>query len=107
MKKENVKAKLLFREKLVLRGGLLRDGVIWKVPLNSRYPDGIRYRLALVDIESNQVLALFDNHYPKGHHRHLEDGTESPYRFDSAEKLVEDYLAVVELEEKKRENKKN
>ena len=107
MKKATGQAKLLFREKQVLRGGLLRDGVIWQVPSGDRYPDGIRYRLALVDLETDQILALFDNHYPKGHHRHWEDGSETAYRFQSMETLVEDYLDAVRREEKRREDKKN
>ena len=104
MKKSTGQAKLLFRQKQVLRGGLLRDGVIWQVPFNDRYPDGIRYRLALVDIETDRILALFDNHHPKGHHRHWEDGSETPYLFQSTAKLVEDYLDAVRQEEKRRED---
>jgi hypothetical protein len=35
---------------------------------------------------------LYDNHHPKGHHRHV--GTrEEPYSFVTAEKLVADFLA--------------
>ena len=101
------KAKLLYKEKLVLRSGLLRDGVIWKVPKNAHYPDGVRYRLALVEVISGKIIALFDNHHPKGHHLHLEDGTERSYRFESVGKLVDDYLRMISQEEEKREGQKN
>mgnify|MGYP001558690658 CR=1 len=40
---------LVFREKLTLPSGKLREAVIWKVPRSEKYPDGVRYRLALVD----------------------------------------------------------
>jgi hypothetical protein len=105
--KERNNGKLLFKRKLTLKGALLRDGVIWEVPKSDRNPDGIRYRLALVDGNSGQLIALFDNHYPKGHHRHWEDGCETHYSFVSAEKLLDDYLIAIQKEVKKREDKKD
>jgi hypothetical protein len=105
--KNGSSGKLLDKEKLVLRSRLLRDGVIWSVPKNTRYPDGVRYRLALVDVDSGQLVTLFDNHSPKGHHRHWSDGRETSYYFESVEKLVDDYLTVIEEEEKRREDKKD
>lgn len=99
MKRSQQKAKLLFREKLMLPSGKLRDAVVWRVPVSERYPDGIRYRLALVEPFTREVLVLFDNHFPKGHHRHLRDGAEEPYRFESVERLVDDYLRAIKDEE--------
>ena len=64
--KNSINGRLLFKRKLTLRGGLLRDGVIWEIPKSDRYPDGVRYRLALVEGDSGYVIALFDNYYPKG-----------------------------------------
>ncbi len=104
MAQTSQKAKLVFREKLTLRSGRLRDAVIWKVPVSDRYPDGEKYRLTLVDPQTGNVLILFDNHFPKGHHRHLKTGEEVPYVFESVEKLVDDYLRAIEGEEDK--NKK-
>jgi hypothetical protein len=69
------------------------------VPVSARYPDGVRYRLALVDPFSGELWVLFDNHFPKGHHRHYRDGREGPYEFRSIEKLVEDYLKAIEAAE--------
>jgi hypothetical protein len=94
-------SKLLLREKLALRGGLLRDLVIWSVPKSSKYPESIRYRLALVDIEAERVLVLFDNHFPKGHHRHLKEGGEIRYPFTTVEQLLIDFLTAAGEEEKK------
>jgi len=48
--------------------------------------------------ETGKVLVLFDNHFPKGHHRHFADGTEAPYNFQSVSKLVEDYIQSVKEE---------
>ncbi|MBI4402542.1 MAG: hypothetical protein HY537_00180 [Deltaproteobacteria bacterium] len=107
MKKVHETAKLVFREKLSLQSGLLRDEVIWKIPKSERYPEGIRYCLALVDPTAEKVLVLFDNHHPKGHHRHFQDGREEPYQFDTVEQLIKDYLAAVDQEERNRESKKD
>jgi hypothetical protein len=35
---------------------------------------------------------LYDNHHPKGHHRHIGDH-EEPYAFVTAGRLVADFLA--------------
>jgi hypothetical protein len=95
------KARLIFREKLTLRSGRLRDAVIWQVPVSERYPNGVKYRLALIAPFTGKVLILFDNHFPKGHHCHLKTGEEVPYDFESVEKLVNDYLKAIEYEENK------
>jgi len=92
------RGKQVSRQKQSLRNGLLRVGVIWEVPKTQRYPDGIRYRLALVHPETGKILVLFDNHFPKGHHRHYANGTEAPYHFQSVLNLVEDYLQAVKEE---------
>jgi hypothetical protein len=107
VKRHSGKAYLVFKEKVTLRNGLLRDGVIWRVPISQRYPDGIRYRLALVNPEREQLLVLFDNHHPKGHHRHLRNGDEISYAFRSLTWLVEDYLSAIEDEEGIHESEKN
>lgn len=94
------KAKLVFREKPTLASGRLQDVVIWKVPVSDSYPEGVRYRLALVDPFTGEIWVLFDNHHPKGHHRHYRDGREVTYPFKSVEKLVNDFLVAVENEMK-------
>jgi len=37
---------------------------------------------------------LYDNHHPKGHHRHIEGGEET-YRFVDVDRLIEDFMANV------------
>jgi hypothetical protein len=91
---------LILKEKLVLQNGLVREAVIWKVTKSQKYPDGVRYRLALVDSLSGQILVLFDNHFPKGHHKH-HHGVESAYEFSSTDKLVDDFLELCKKEEAK------
>ena len=91
---------LILKQKLVLPNGLVREAVIWKAAKSHKYPEGVRYRLALVDPFTGEVLVLFDNHFPKGHHKHLR-GAESSYRFDSVTQLVDDFLEICEKEEAK------
>ena len=97
---------LILKEKLVRQNGLVREAVIWKVSKSDKYQDGVRYRLALVDSFTGKVLVLFDNHFPKGHHKHLH-GEESPYRFSTVSELVDDFLSTCEKEEAKYESNAN
>jgi hypothetical protein len=42
----------------------------------------------MVDPSSGQVMLLFDNHFPKGHHHHSNDGTESSFVYTSLTDLL-------------------
>ncbi len=97
------RSSLILKQKLVLQNGLVREAVIWKVTKSQKYPDGVRYRLALADPFSGELLVLFDNHFPKGHHKHLH-GVESAYEYGSVDQLVDDFLSVCKKEETKYEN---
>ncbi len=101
------KAICVFREKVTLRNGLTRVGIIWRVGVSEKYPDGIRYRLALVDIVKKELLILFDNHFPKGHHCHMVGEKEKSYSFESIEKLVCDYKSEIEIKERRHADQKN
>ena len=85
------KSKLLVREKWTISNGLVREITVWDVPVSKLNPEGIRYRMVLVDSLSGEILVLFDNHSPKGHHMHLA-GKESPYNFEGLSKLIADFL---------------
>lgn len=101
------KAELLHKSKLVLNSGLVEEIVIWRVPVSKDYPEGINYRLLLVDPIWKKVLVLFDNHAPKGHHRHDSDRTEYPYRFISVQSLIKDFLRLGLIQEKQYESNEN
>lgn len=102
-----VKAELLHKSKLILNSGLVEEIVIWRVPKNKQYPDGIKYRLLLTDPVWKKVLILFDNHYPKGHHRHDSDEIEHACRFISVQLLVQDFLKEVKNFEEQYEGNEN
>ena len=81
--------------KLIHPNGHIEERVIWAVPESMQYPEGIRYRLVYVHRPGGEILALYDNHYPKGHHRHFL-GAESAYVFLGMEKLMEDFANDIE-----------
>jgi len=63
---------------------------IWKVPASRHNPIGVRYRLAFVRRGERAPAVLYDNHHPKGHHRHIE-GIKEPYDFVDVDQLLHDF----------------
>jgi hypothetical protein len=105
-KKNQPKATQLVREKFTTNTGLVREVIIWSIPKNQDYPEGLKYRLILVEATSGKVLTLYDNHPPKGHHKHLE-GIESKNEFISLEILIREFLDSCRKWENHYESKKN
>ncbi len=65
---------------------------IWSVPISREKPEGVKY--SLVYIVSGKRIVGYDNAEGKGHHRHFMD-KETPYMFESAEKLMDDFYKDV------------
>ncbi len=82
--------RLIHEFKLTYPGGGIEQHVIWSVPRSARQPDGIRYRLVYILREDETPAVLYDNHHPKGHHKHL-GPVQLPYDFVNVEKLIEDF----------------
>lgn len=93
-------SQLVLDQKLTHRSGRIEELKVWKVAISAKYPDGIRYRLVLVDPRTKDVLVLFDNHYPKGHHVHL-GKIEKDYEFRGVRKLLEGFRRNVDRFDKK------
>jgi Family of unknown function (DUF6516) len=87
-------AAVVLREKATDEQGNLREMVIWQVEANPRQPEGLRYRLALIRAGERTPAVLYDNHHPKGHHRHVE-GIEEPYEFVDLDHLIADFMVDV------------
>lgn len=87
-------AELILREKVIDERGNILELVIWKVPVTSRSPSGIRYRLAFIRRGDDSPAVLYDNHHPKGDHRHVAE-TEEPYAFVDVDRLLADFAADV------------
>ena len=85
------RAILILQRKWTDERGNLYEMVLWKVVRSARYPEAVRYRLAFVRSGEEAPALLYDNHHPKGHHRHI-DTREEPYPFVSGRQLVADFL---------------
>jgi 5-methylcytosine-specific restriction endonuclease McrA len=65
---------------------------ILKVAKQDKYPEGIRYRLALIHKEK-RVLG-YDNTYPEGHHKHsvsFRGHEKTRYAYADVETLLKDF----------------
>lgn len=82
-------SKLVFHEKSLEKDGSIVEMKVWQVPESEKNPDGVRYSLYLV--KGDKVLIGYDNHHPKGHHRHYGE-KEEPYQFTTIEDLIRDFL---------------
>lgn len=89
-------ARLIHYLKLVDDTGSIEERVIWAVPHSMGHPEGIRYRLAYIPKGAKGPTVLYDNHHPKGHHKHIA-GRQVAYDFISVEKLLEDFRRDIEV----------
>jgi Family of unknown function (DUF6516) len=88
-----MKASLLMRTRIVYQENAFAELVLWDVPVpvpGSKH--SFKYRLAFV-VDGDCVLR-YDNESGKGDHRHLW-GFESPYEFQSPERLIADFQADI------------
>ncbi len=90
MKGDARKGRLLLRSKRTDLDGDLWDMVVWIVPESPQSPSGVRYRFAFVPFGSRRPAVLYDNHFPKGPHKHLGDA-EEPMVYDSLEALEAEF----------------
>ncbi len=88
------RATAVLREKVIDEHGNILELVIWRVPTTPRSPSGVRYRLAFVRRDEEKPAVLYDNHSPKGHHRHVE-GVEEAYSFTDVDQLLADFMTHV------------
>src|SRR5437660_958063 len=88
------RAILLFREKAITERGDLVEALVWRVAVTPRSPGGVRYRLAFVRHGESVPAVLYDNHAPKGHHRHV-GGVEERYEFVDVDRLLADFMRDV------------
>lgn len=95
------KALLLLRLKRTDMDGDIIEQVIWKIPPSAFQPEGVRYRFAFIPHGERVPAVLYDNHHPKGHHKHVA-GREQPIGFSGIEKLLEGFDHDVALCKKRR-----
>lgn len=77
------------------RGGRIIEVVIWRLDAPLPGSDHLfKYRLFYGELDG-RCLVRYDNERGKGDHRHLPEG-ETPYRFTTLRRLIEDFEADVE-----------
>jgi hypothetical protein len=91
----HTKARLTHVFKVIDEAKGIEEGKVWEVPPDAKNPDGIRYRLVFIPAGSKTPAVLYDNHHPKGHHKHI-DGQEIAYEFSGIESLLEDFQRDIE-----------
>lgn len=90
-----MKARLIHSLKLIDEAAGIEERKIWEVPKDEKHPDGIRYRLAYIPSGHKTPAVLYDNHHPKGHHKHI-DGRQVAYEFSGVENLLKDFRRDIE-----------
>ncbi len=95
MQRRKARAKSILKTKVVLLSGIIVEMKIWAVHGDSRFPDGFKY--SLFAVFGSRVLVGYDNHHPKGHHRHVRS-EEREYNFTTLEALKNDFKADLEIE---------
>jgi hypothetical protein len=90
---------LILHTKVLLSGGIIVEAKIWRIVGDSRFPDEVKY--SLFAVYDGETLVGYDNHHPKGHHRHI-GSREEAYNYTSIETLRNDFRADLELELAKR-----
>lgn len=94
-----VTATLIHADKIFIKHDTLdKEAIIelkvWELPISNKYPDGLKYSLFCVEVESKEIIVGIDNHHPKDHHIHFGD-VEEIYFFEGVEKLLTDFYSFV------------
>ncbi len=87
------KATLIYYFKELVQGRYVLEQSIHAVPLDNRYPDGVKYSLIFLDSKTGDRV-LLDNHQPKGPHVHLGQ-EEISYEYVDDERLLTDFKLFV------------
>jgi hypothetical protein len=95
------KAELVIHQKIRTTNGVVVEVKVWRVAKSVHFPEGFKY--SFYAVLAGEVLVGYDNHAPKGHHRHIE-GREDPYLFRGVDRLRDDFArdlaaALAEREE--------
>jgi hypothetical protein len=87
-------ATLLAHTKEIRDDGAIVEIVIWRVS-DPVAPSTHEFKYRLYYGRSGRDRVRYDNERGKGDHRHL-NGTETPYAFESVDKLIDDFERDIE-----------
>jgi len=85
----NMKAELIFRDRIVDADGHLREMVIWRIP-QPVVPCIHPYKYRLVYVVDGRRVVGYDNERGKGDHKHF-NHDELPYVFKDVRTLMVDF----------------
>jgi hypothetical protein len=91
----DMKAELLFRERIIYNDGAILEMTVWRVPMPVP-PSRHFLKYSLFYGRPGERIVLYDNERGKGDHRHY-GPREEAYRFVSVEQLLTDFRSDVEL----------
>ena len=94
-------SELIYRAKLTLihsTSKIVRvcEIKIWNIENDYQYPGGLKYSLFCVEAASGKIIIGFDNHFPKGPHKHIVS-IEETYNYIDSDLLVEDFWDEVSM----------
>lgn len=88
-------AKVIYNERVEVLKGVYEARIIaYEVSKNKRYPDGIKLRCVLLDIQGNVPRLLLDNHEPFGYHLHTKLPHNSEHRVSVDVRGYEDAIML-------------
>ena len=92
----HMKAKLIAKEKMLLKDGYILELVVWQLPLKTKdRPHGYKYRLYFGN-SKGECLVRYDNETGKGDHKHI-NNKEIAYKFVNKNKLFKDFYRDITL----------
>jgi hypothetical protein len=87
-----MRGRLIYKAKKFMPDGAIKEVKVWKVPVSSAKPHGIKYSFVYI-VDGRRVIG-YDNAEGKGDHRHYYE-LELPYKYQSLEKLWADFHADI------------
>ncbi len=74
-------AKLIYDQKQRFHEGRFEVRIIaYDVPKSKKFPDGVKLRCVLLDLEDKSPRLLLDNHEPYGYHLHTKMSHDKAHR---------------------------
>jgi len=73
---------------------------VWRVFMSPTSLHGVDYSLALISPDGERIVG-YDNHWPKGHHRHFL-GEETAYAYQDIDRLIADFQIDVNRARRRR-----
>lgn len=89
----HIKASLRYWHKARILDRYILEMEIYREKRSEKYKEGVKYRIVCLDTRTTKRV-LMDNHYPKGHHIHVDD-KEIKSEFVNEEKLIEEFKQIV------------